>query len=198
MKKIVFILILIISCNGKSHSQEGFSIVQKESHLPIRIGADTTTNWVFNISFPLVFEITNNTPDTLRFVLADYLCNPLNIVEMNRGWGGGGLTCNYEGKKLERLKGKDPARLFNGKSSQTYAHFAGHPPSNDSLQQVVFMPYLDRMREEKVTILEIESIQELKEKNSKLLDLFLKGDSIRFVFRDRHFFYNEIIPVEVK
>lgn len=198
MKKILFILITVLFCCGKSYSQDGFSIVQKESHLPITIGADTTTNWVFVINFPLVFEITNKTSDTLRFSGFQYSYNSMNIRKINRGWDSGGLTYNYANLELDRLKGKDPARLFKGENSHTYAHFTTHSPSNDSLQQVVFMPYLDRMREEKVTILEIESIQGLKAKNSRLLDLFLKGDSIDFSFKDRHAFYHERIAVEVK
>lgn len=198
MKKIVFILVTILFFSGKIYAQYDFSIVQKESHLPIKIGADTTTNWVFQISFPLVFEITNNTPDTLRFSGFGYLYDSVNIRKINRGWNSGGITYNYANEELDWLKGKHPARLFKGTSSQTYVYFTTRTPSNDSLQQVVIMPYLDRMREEKVTILEIESIQELKEKKSKLLDLFLKGDSIDFSFKDRYSFYNEIIPIEVK
>ncbi len=198
MKKILFILIAVLFCYGKNYAQYDFSIVQKESHLPIKIGADTTTNWVFKISFPLVFEITNHTPDTLRFSGFGYLCDSMNIIEINKGWSIKGMDYNYTNDKIEYFKEKDPTRLFKGESTHTYVHTTGHSPSNDSLQQVVFAPYLDRMREEKVTILEIESIQELKAKKSKLLDLFLKGDSIDFSFRDRRSFYHEIIAVEVK
>lgn len=198
MKKVIFIFILILFYSGKTYAQYDLSIEQKESYLPIRIGADTTINWIFKISFPLVFEITNNTPDTLRFSGFSYFCNPLGLRKSSLDWDSGGLTCNYADNKIERFKERDPARLFKGKSSQTYVYFTSHIPSNDSLQQVVFAPYLDRMRDEKVTILEIESIQELKSKNSKLIDLFMKGDSIDFSFRDRHSFYHEIIATEVK
>lgn len=165
MKKILFTLVVVLFCTGSICAQYDFSIVQKESRLPISIGADTISNRVYTISFPLIFEITNNTLDTLRFSGFQYHRNPLSLRKGSSGWDSGGLTYNYTNKKLDWLKERNPARFFKGKSTHTYVHITSHSPSNDSLQKVVFKPYLDRMRREKVTVLEIESIQELKKKN---------------------------------
>ena len=200
MKKTVLIfvqLILLVSCN--KYYSNSIRVRQIKSTYPIIIRGDTATNRIVAINFPLAYIIKNTSKEKVRILPPpSYFWNSLYCKK--QGYYSNALLCYTDEKKQLKTVDINTDEALICDNEKIYIVYTEHYKidTKSSKIQSIFLSNINEMKTKVQDTLHIESIQQLKQSNPELVNGFLQGDSIRFVFHYDKKFQTITLPVEVK
>ena len=192
MKKILLIIIsalILVSCS-KVNVVDDIEINQIKSNYPVilKLREDGTACATM---FPLAFNLSKKTLRKIR------ISDPSNFFHV------GPLPTT---KKLFLKDGNDliypsyEQKELRFKTQEWVVYVQYFNISKEQHMQQLFSHYLERAKAEHKDTLHIGNIQQLKQSAPELLNKFLQGDSIRlnFYYQYNDYYYNIILPVEIK
>ena len=200
-KVFIGILVSIFCCSCNSQNLQGdIEVKQIESNYPIIIGGNTSENMIYQISFPLVYNIKKDISTDIQLYTADY--NEGGKYNYEKGsWSRRALIhVLNEQNQLEITKHNDERELLSKYVMREYVFYTSHTPDTSQHVRAIFKPYLEKMKRLGKDTLHIESIQQLKKMNPDLLEGFLAGDSIciKYTKEEKRKLGNFFLPVEIK
>lgn len=193
MKKLL-IIFSIISTLYSCVSIDEVNIKQIPSKYPIVLKKGRNSNMITTVKFPLTFEMSKKTLKKVQFINAGYW---YNNKYFNRDSWGSGVTTYYIDEDTLKMNIKVQNINFRKKLFITYTSHRPNYNDGDELFDF-FKPYLDKMKKEKKDTLHIESIDILKNKNLKIINNFLLGDSLLFRIENNNKIVPYVVPVQVK
>ena len=193
MRTILFFLVLLFVIeNCASNKKDLISIKQVKSPYQIAIERDKN-NIISHVYLYLTYNIHKSSSKSIRLSTPSYY-NKYNRLTTWKS----AILYSMEPDTLLFVNSVYNKKRFIDYDDQNYVVYAVNYIDTIKSKQAVFIPYIEKMRIENKDTLHIGTIQEIRDKNPELVNGFLQGDSIRFVFYYDKGYHTITLPVEVK
>ena len=193
MKYIIAnILIFALFCCSNMNNEDPVQITQLNSDYHIIIKGDTINNRIVYVQFFLKYEIKKINEIFMRVSLPHYYYNCKNK------WVSNELLYSRENNDTLIYINKSKKRILETNESIECVVKTVHYADTTKATQVLFVPYIDKMKREGKDTLHIETVQQLKQTKPELINKLLKGDSIVFNFALEKGIYWEKLAIEVE
>lgn len=197
MKKvlcIIFATLIVLSCVSPNFS-DNVSIHQTESDYSVVISRNEDDK-VF-VLFYLTYDIRKNKMYKIRLGSAKYFSEK-DRTEKDRTFWFPVLLYSLNADSLVYVNDSYNKERFLSYFSRKYVIRGRHYMKNFLDAQRILMPYFEKMKSEHKDTLHIGTIQQLKQTNPELMNVFLQGDSVEFTFYYKDRFHDIRLPIEIK
>ena len=198
----ISLLFLSLICMLQSVNSDSISVsVQPvKSSSQIILKSDRSKSKIFMIQFPLTYRVCNLSSEKAALYYYRYYFNSADKSHTAKlGWiGQGMLILKKADGKLENPYNSGRI-VIDSHHCNEYITYTYHHIGKQGNYQELFLPYLEKMKEENKDTLNIGTFEEIRQIYPNLFEDFLKGDSVEFHFwkiykegMDKHI----ILPVE--
>lgn len=180
---ILYIMSAMILLSMQQSDINWVDVRPVKSNASVILKANRSKSKILMIQFPLAFKVCNLSSEKVCLYYHSYYINHTDKSRIGRtGWMGQGMLIfkDVDGKLQSPYQA---GRIVtNPKECSEYIAYTYHLIGEQGNYQDVFSHYLEKMKEEEKDTLHIGTLEEIKMASPRIIDDFLKGDSIELDF----------------